>query len=67
MQFCYLVTRWEKWVYNNKLLKDILFIKNFIILEKKYYLVDAGYYNTNYFLYFYHSIWYYLKKEVIAS
>lgn len=53
--------------YNNNILKDILFKKDFIILEKKNYLVNAGYYNTNYFLYPYYNIRYYLKKLAIAG
>lgn len=48
-------------------MEDALFDKYFIILNKKYYLTDGKYYNTNYFLYLYHSIRYHLEKQDIAD
>lgn len=39
-----------------------LFTKDFKILDKKYYLVDAEYFNMDYFLCSYHGIDYYLKE-----
>lgn len=62
VQFCYILTGWERLIYNNKVLEDALFNKNFIISEKKFCLADARYHNTNYLLYPYYGIRYYLKK-----
>lgn len=42
-----------KIIHDDNILEDILFEKDFIILEKKYYLADIRYLNTNYFLYLY--------------
>lgn len=48
-------------------MEDVLFDKNFMILNKKYYLVDARYHNTDYLLYPYHGVRYHLKNQAIAS
>lgn len=67
MKFCYVSAGWEGSTYDDRILEDALFDKNFMIPNKKYYLVDARYYNTNYLLYSYHNIRYYLKEQAIAS
>lgn len=56
MQFGYILIRWQRLVYDENFLKNFLFDKNLINLEKKYYLVDTKYYNTNYLLYEYCNI-----------
>ena len=56
------ISRLEKLVYNNKMLEDALFKRNFKISDKKYYLTNAKYHNMDYFLYFYCGIYYYFKK-----
>lgn len=58
--FCYLLAIWEELAYNNKVLKDALFIKNFKILNEKYYLANIRYHNTNYLLCPYYDIYYHL-------
>lgn len=62
MQFCYILTGWERLIYNNKAFEDALFNKNFIISGKKICLADARYHNTNCFLYPYYGMRYYLKE-----
>ena len=50
IQFCYIFVGWKGLAHDDKVLKDILFEKDFIIPEKKFYLTDTGYHNTNYLL-----------------
>lgn len=45
------------------MLEDALFTRNFRIPNRKYYLVDTGYHNTDYLLCHYYSICYYLKNK----
>lgn len=42
-----------------------MFNKGFRILDKKYYLADAGYYNTDYLLCPYRNIRYHFKEQAI--
>lgn len=49
-------------MHDDRVLKDALFTRNFKIPNKKYYLTNVEYYNIDYFLYLYHSIYYYLRK-----
>lgn len=58
---------WEGFPYDDKVLKDALFNKNFMILYKKYYLANARYYNINYLLYLYRSTRYHLKKQAMTG
>ena len=67
MQFCYIFAGWEGSAHDDKVLKDTLFEKDFIIPEKNFYLADTGYHNSNYLLYPYHNIKYYLKEQAIAG
>lgn len=60
--FCYLLASWEKLIYNNKMLENALFIRNFKILDRKYYFTDARYHNIDYLLYLYYNVCYHLKK-----
>lgn len=60
--FYYILASWKDYIYNNWILKNRLFNIDFSILDEKYYLINARYYNMNYFLCFYHEIYYYLKK-----
>lgn len=53
--------------YDDKVLEDTLFIKDFEILNGKYYLTDARYYNIDYLLCFYCGIYYYPKKMIVAG
>lgn len=48
-------------------MENALFEKNFIILEKKIFLTNIGYYNINYFLCFYSAIKCYLKEQAMAG
>lgn len=45
----------------------MLFIRDFKIPNRKYYLANIRYYNIDYFLCFYRSICYYLKKQVVIK
>lgn len=60
--FYYLLASWEKLIHNNKMLENALFIRNFKILDRKYYLTDTRYYNIDYLLCLYYDIYYHLKK-----
>lgn len=62
MQFYYILAGWEESACDEKVLGNVLFNKNFIILEKKHYLADARYHNTNYLLCQYCDIRYHLKE-----
>lgn len=45
--FCYILTDWESFVYNDQIFKNVLFNKNFYISNRKYYLADIEYHNIN--------------------
>lgn len=53
--------------YDEKILKNMLFNKDFKILNRKYYLTDIRYYNIYYFLYSYYGICYHLKEQKIVD
>lgn len=53
--FCYLLASWERLVYDNKMLENVLFIRNFKIFDRKYYFTYARYHNIDYLLYFYYK------------
>lgn len=61
--FCYVLADQKQLVYNNKVLENALFIKDFKIFVEKYYLANTRYHNTNYLLYFQYSVCYYLRKQ----
>lgn len=65
--FFYVLAGQKGSVYNDHVLEDAFFHKNFTILDKKYYLANAGYYNTNYLLYLYCRVCYYLKNIALAE
>ena len=64
--FCYVLAGWEGLVHDSRMLEDALFTRDFKISNRKYYLADARYHNTDYFLYFYCGVCYYLKEQVAA-
>lgn len=37
LQFCYILAGWEGLLHNNKVLEGVLFDKDFMIPDKKYY------------------------------
>lgn len=47
--------------------EDALFSKNFTIPDKKYYLADAGYYNTDNLLCPYCGVCYHFKEVALAG
>lgn len=63
LQFCYILAGWKGSAHDDKVLEDTLFEKDFMILENKYFLVDAKYHNTDYLLYPYCGVRYHLKKQ----
>lgn len=67
MRFCYILTKQEKSMYDDKVVEDVLFNKNFIIPEKKCQLAKFGYYDINYLLCLYCVIKYYLKEKTMAN
>ncbi len=64
LTFCYILADWEVLAYDDKMLEDTLFTKDFKISNRKYFLADARYYNTDYLLYSYYGVCYHLKKQV---
>lgn len=58
---------WEIFVFNNQILKDALFNKDFYIPDKKYYLTNVGYYNMDYFFPPYQNICYHFKKQALSK
>lgn len=67
LQFCYVLAGWEGSAHDDKVLEDALFDKNFMIPNKKYYLADAEYHNTDYLLYPYRCTRYHLKEQAMAG
>lgn len=49
-------------MHNNKVLKNVLFIKDFKIVKEKYYFANTRYHNMDYLLCIYCGIYYNLKK-----
>ena len=54
--FYYILVGWEGFTHDNRVLKDVLFNKDFQNLDKKYYLTNTRYYNMDYLLCSYHNI-----------
>lgn len=67
LMFYYILAVWKKLVDNNRVLENLLFINDFKILDKKYYLTNIRYYNINNHLYLYYSIYYHLSKQAIVE
>lgn len=63
----YLLADWESFIYNNKVLENVLFNKDFRILDSKYYLADIKYHNIDYLFCFYCSFKYYFKEKAVAE
>lgn len=51
-------------MYDNKILENMLFIKNLKILDRKYFLANNRYYNINYILCLYCNIYQYPIKQI---
>lgn len=60
------IYRKKSLIYNNYILENDFFNKNFIVNDNKYYFTDTNYHNIDYFLYFYYKICYYLKKFALV-
>lgn len=60
--FCYIFLEWKGFVYDSQVFKDVIDRKKFIIFDKKYWLENAGYLNSNHFIVLYKKVKYYLKK-----
>lgn len=67
LTFCYVLVGWEKLAYDNRILENALFTKDFKILDGKYYLANAEYYNIDYLLYPYYGVHYYLKEQAAVG
>lgn len=62
LKFYYILLDWENSAYNDCIFKDKTYKPNFTIFSKKCFFIDTSYYNTDYVLYLYYDIKYYLKK-----
>lgn len=65
--FCYILADWEGSIHNNQILKDVLFNKDFCVLNQKYYLANARYHNTSYLFYPYYRVCYHLKEQIVVK
>ena len=61
--FHYILPEWEKSAHNARVLGDAIQNKYFQIPERKYYLADTSYSNTNFMMVLYPGTQYYLKKQ----
>lgn len=50
MKFWFILFGWEGLAYDNRIFKNTIKEKRFVILEKKYWLINAEYSNSNYLL-----------------
>lgn len=62
LTFCYVLAGCESYAYNNKILRNGLFNKDFWISDEKYYLINTRYYNTKYLFCLYCNVQYHLKE-----
>lgn len=53
---------WEGSAHDDNVLEDALFDKGFQILDKRHYLADTGYHNTDYLLCTYRGVRCHLKE-----
>lgn len=64
--FYYILARQKKLANNSYVIKDDFFSKNFTNSNNKYYLTYVNYHNTNYLLYSYYEVCYYLKEVALV-
>ena len=62
MRFRFILPSREGSVHDSRILKDAIDEKGFIVPERKYWLADTGYSNSNYLLTPYKSVCYHLKE-----
>lgn len=66
MYFCYIFPESKNSTYNNRVLKDIINRRKFVIFNKKYWYRDTGYSNFDYLLVLYKKVKYHLKEILFA-
>lgn len=67
MLFHYVLPGWKRSAHDARVLGNAIENKEFQISEGKYYLVDAGYSNSNFMMISYSGIQYHLKKQAQAA
>lgn len=67
MEFTYALAGWEKSAHDCQILKDAIINGVLRIPSGKYFLADAGYYNTDFALTSYRGVRYHLKEQVVAN
>ena len=67
MRFRFILPGWEGSAHDSRIFKDTMDGKGFIVPERKYWLADAGYSNSNYLLTPYKGVYYHLKKQHLAQ
>ena len=67
IRFRFILPGWEGSAHDSRILKDAMDGKGFVVPEGKYWLVDAGYSNSNYLLTPYKSVRYHLKEQHLAQ
>jgi hypothetical protein len=67
LKFCYILAGWEGAAHDGRVLKDALMNGGFVVPPGRYYLGDAGYFNTDYLLCPYRGVRYHLKEHAQAK
>lgn len=62
LQYCYILSSWEGFAYDGRVLVDVIQNQGFIIPEDKYYLANAGYSNSDNIIILYQKKRYHLKE-----
>ena len=66
LTFYYVLADWEELAYDNRVLENMLFKRDFKISNRKYYLANAGYHNMDYLLCAYCNVCYNFKEQTVA-
>ena len=66
MHFCYVLPGWEGSAHDSRVFKDAMDGKGFVILDRKYWLRDTGYSNSDHLLVPYKGVRYHLKETLLA-
>lgn len=66
MHFCYIFLEWKGFTYDNRVFKDAIDKKGFVIPDRKYWLRDTGYSNSDHLLMPYKKLKYHLKEILLV-
>ncbi len=66
LQYCYVQPGWDRSQHDSQMLTDAAGNHGFTVLENKYYLADAGYFNSDYTIISYQGVRYHLREQSLA-